>query len=157
MKYLMRISVFCFSNLIVFGLMSAFASATEISGRLTVYVVNYPLKYFAERIAGDHARVVFPAPAEGDPAYWMPDAKTIGAYQQADLVLLNGANYAKWVKKVSLPRSRMVTPLSVSKTNILSPKRSSRTAMALKGRMPMNRLSLPHGLISTLQASRQKP
>jgi zinc transport system substrate-binding protein len=61
---------------------------------LTAYVVNYPLKYFAERIAGDHAKVVFPAPSEGDPAYWMPDAETVAAYQKADLILLNGANYA---------------------------------------------------------------
>jgi zinc transport system substrate-binding protein len=76
--------------------------------RLNIYVVNYPLKYFAERIAGEHARVVFPAPADVDPAYWMPDAKTISDYQRADLILLNGANYAKWVNKVSLPRFRMV-------------------------------------------------
>jgi zinc transport system substrate-binding protein len=76
--------------------------------RLNIYVVNYPLKYFAERIAGEHARVVFPAPADVDPAYWMPDVKTISDYQRADLILLNGANYAKWVNKVSLPRFRMV-------------------------------------------------
>lgn len=76
--------------------------------KLTIYVVNYPLKYFAERIAGEHATVVFPAPADVDPAYWMPDAKTISDYQRADLILLNGANYAKWVNKVSLPRFRMV-------------------------------------------------
>ena len=76
--------------------------------RLNIYVVNYPLKYFAERIAGEHARVVFPAPADVDPVYWMPDAKMISDYQRADLILLNGANYAKWVNKVSLPRFRMV-------------------------------------------------
>jgi len=76
--------------------------------KLTIYVVNYPLKYFAERIAGEHATVVFPAPADVDPAYWMPDAEVISDYQRADLILLNGANYAKWVTKVSLPRFRMV-------------------------------------------------
>jgi zinc transport system substrate-binding protein len=76
--------------------------------RLNVYVVNYPLQYFAEQIAGEHARVVFPAPADVDPAYWMPDARTISDYQRADFILLNGANYAKWVNKVSLPRFRMV-------------------------------------------------
>ncbi len=38
----------------------------------------------------------------------MPDQATITAYQQADLILLNGANYAKWISKVSLPRSKMV-------------------------------------------------
>jgi len=83
--------------------------------RLNIYVVNYPLQYFAERIAGEHARVVFPAPADVDPAYWMPDAKTISDYQRADLILLNGANYAKWVNKVSLPRFRMVNTSAASK------------------------------------------
>jgi zinc transport system substrate-binding protein len=90
----------------------AFALANPAKGyaeeKLNIYVVNYPLKYFAERIAGEYARVVFPAPADVDPAYWMPDAKTISDYQSADLILLNGANYAKWVGKVSLPRFRMV-------------------------------------------------
>jgi len=80
----------------------------EAADRLLVYTVNYPLKYFAERIGGDRVRVVFPAPAEGDPAYWQPDIPDISAFQKADLILLNGANYAKWVQKVSLPRSRIV-------------------------------------------------
>ena len=90
--------------------------ATE---RLNIYVVNYPLKYFAERIAREHARVVFPAPADVDPAYWMPDAKAISDYQQADLILLNGANYAKWVNKVSLPRFRMVNTSAAFKDRYL--------------------------------------
>jgi zinc transport system substrate-binding protein len=83
-------------------------AGSDPSSKLTVYVTNYPLKYFAERIAGDYATVVFPAPADRDPAYWTPSIENIGAYQQADLILLNGAGYAKWVKKVSLPRSKMV-------------------------------------------------
>ena len=87
--------------------------------RLNIYVVNYPLKYFAQRIAGEHARVVFSAPADVDPAYWMPDAKTISEYQQADLILLNGANYAKWVNKVSLPRFRMVNTSAAFKNRYL--------------------------------------
>lgn len=78
------------------------------SDLLTIYVVNYPLKYFAERIAEGHAKVVFPAPADQDPASWTPGPDTIGAFQKADLILLNGAGYAKWVEKASLPRSRIV-------------------------------------------------
>lgn len=78
------------------------------AGTLKVYVVNYPLKYFAERIGGEHVNLVFPAPADVDPAYWIPDTATIAAYQQADLILLNGAGYAKWVDKVSLPRSKLI-------------------------------------------------
>jgi len=76
--------------------------------QLNIYVVNYPLKYFAERIGGDHVKVEFPAPADVDPAYWNPDLENISAFQKADLILINGAGYAKWVNKVSLPRSKMV-------------------------------------------------
>jgi zinc transport system substrate-binding protein len=78
------------------------------AGPLNVYVVNYPLKYFAERIGGDQVKVQFPVPADVDPAYWNPDLAAISAFQKADLILLNGAGYAGWVAKVSLPRSKMV-------------------------------------------------
>ena len=77
-------------------------------GRLVVYVVNYPLRYFAERIGGDQVRVEFPAPADVDPAFWMPDAETVAAYQAADLILLNGAGYAGWVDRVTLPGSKLL-------------------------------------------------
>jgi zinc transport system substrate-binding protein len=72
--------------------------------------VNYPLKYFAERVGGDHVIVKFPVPANVDPAFWIPDLANISAFQKADLIVLNGAGYAKWVNKVSLPRSKIVDP-----------------------------------------------
>ena len=83
-------------------------SNSASNGPLSVYVVNYPLQYFAERIGGGHVRVTFPAPSEGDPAFWEPGVEQVAVYQQADLVLLNGASYAKWVPRVSLPESRLV-------------------------------------------------
>ena len=70
--------------------------------------MNYPLQYFAERIGGEHVEVSFPAPPDGDPAYWNPDPDSVAAYQQADLILLNGASYAKWVAIVTLPTSKLV-------------------------------------------------
>ena len=91
---------------ITFALLAIHTSVA--AEKLTVYVVSYPIKYFAERIGGEHVNVVFPAPGDVDPAYWMPDAKTISDYQQADLILLNGAGYAKWINKATLPRFRMV-------------------------------------------------
>ncbi len=68
-----------------------------------VYAVNYPLTWMAESLAGSLVDVRFPAPAGVDPAYWEPGVDTVLRYQQADLVLLNGANYARWVATVSLP------------------------------------------------------
>ena len=75
---------------------------------VTVCVVNYPLQYFAQRIGGDHVRVVFLAPSDEDPAFWRPDADAITKYQQADLIFLNGASYAKWIKTVTLRESKLV-------------------------------------------------
>jgi len=98
----------------VFGLVlllvitGQFATAAVADDRLRIYTVNYPLQYFAQRIAGEQAEVIFPAPPAIDPAFWNPDVQTVGAYQGADLILLNGANYAKWINKVSLPRRRLV-------------------------------------------------
>ncbi len=92
----------------VFGAPPGVRAEDPDSDLLTVYVVNYPLQYFAERIAGGHAKVVFPAPADEDPAFWTPDLDTIAAFQRAGLILLNGAGYAKWVEKASLPRSRVL-------------------------------------------------
>ena len=74
----------------------------------TVYTVNYPVQYFAQRIGGDLVQVEFPAPSDEDPAFWTPDADAIAGYQSADLILLNGAAYAKWLAVVSLPEARLV-------------------------------------------------
>lgn len=98
-----RTIIFAFTLLAALFTMQAIASE-----RLIIYTVNYPLQYFAQRIAGEHANVVFPTPSDVDPAFWTPDAEIVGDYQRADLILLNGANYAKWINKVSLPRARLV-------------------------------------------------
>jgi len=84
------------------------ARAPETPRDATVYTVNYPLAYFAQRIGGEHITVHFPAPPEIDPAFWQPDGATVGAYQSADLVFLNGAGYAKWLDVVTLSTSRLV-------------------------------------------------
>ena len=79
---------------------------TAESKKPTVFVVNYPLAYFARRIGGELVDVVFPVPEEFDPAHWDPDAEAIATFQSADLVLLNGADYAKWTLRATLPWSR---------------------------------------------------
>ncbi|MGI9327739.1 MAG: metal ABC transporter substrate-binding protein [Pseudomonadales bacterium] len=73
-----------------------------------IYAVNYPTAYFAQVLAADDAVVSLPVPADIDPAYWQPSVETTLAYQQADLILLNGAGYARWVRRISLPQQRLV-------------------------------------------------
>jgi zinc transport system substrate-binding protein len=78
------------------------------AGKPSVYTTFYPTQYFAERIGGDLIDVVCPVPEDEDAIFWMPDGTAIQAYQKADLIILNGAGFAKWVQKVSLPSSRVV-------------------------------------------------
>ena len=72
------------------------------------FTVNYPLQYFADRIAGEAIAVEFPAPSDIDPATWFPPTDVVLQYQQADIVFLNGAGYAQWLNGVSLPSSTAV-------------------------------------------------
>jgi zinc transport system substrate-binding protein len=109
----------CFASSITL-MLPASPDSVWAGSPLSVYVVNYPLKYFAERIGGDHVDVEFPAPKGTDPAYWIPNIATIGAFQQADLIILNGAAYAKWVDKVSLPRSKMVDTSKLFKDSYIT-------------------------------------
>ncbi|MBT5707096.1 MAG: zinc ABC transporter solute-binding protein [Verrucomicrobia bacterium] len=81
------------------------ASESEVP---TFYVVNYPLYYFTKRIVGERARVVLPKSSGADPAFWQPSEAEVLEYQNADLILLWGADFAKWVQNVSLPLSRVI-------------------------------------------------
>lgn len=76
--------------------------------KLNVITVNYPLFYFAERIAGDMINLQYVIPNDVDPAYWVPNDRELGIYQSADLIIANGADYAQWMKDVSLPSSRII-------------------------------------------------
>ena len=84
------------------------SSTWRRASRKRVAVVNYPLAYFARRIAGERVEIIFPVPREEDPAFWKPRDDDIRQYQQADLILLNGAEYAKWLPAAVLPLTRQV-------------------------------------------------
>ena len=104
-------------NVVLLLLVSLNVSAAD---KLTVYSVNYPLAYFAERIGGEHVEAVFPVPHDVDPAFWEPAAKDIATFQQADVILLNGAGYARWLKRASLPRRKLVNTSAAFKKDYIS-------------------------------------
>ncbi|MEM9969360.1 MAG: zinc ABC transporter substrate-binding protein [Pseudomonadota bacterium] len=76
--------------------------------RAKIVTVNYPLKYLAERLIGENGEVVFPVPEGIDPSFWRPSIADVSMIQSADLIVLNGAGFATWVDRVTLPRSRLV-------------------------------------------------
>lgn len=82
--------------------------ATSEDGPTTVYTTFYPTTYFAERLAGDAAEVVCPIPEDEDPIFYRPPASMILEYQAADLVIVNGAEFEKWVLTTSLSDEKRV-------------------------------------------------
>ena len=95
-------------SFLLFFVLAASKSAHADEHGLLIYTVNYPLQYFAERIVGKHGTVRFPAPRDIDPAFWSPSPETINEYQKADLIILNGADYAGWIRTATLPPLRLV-------------------------------------------------
>jgi len=96
------------ASLLSAGLILLGATAATAQDPTRVVAVNYALKYFAERLLEDEAEVIFPVPQDVDPSFWRPSIADISQIQSADLILLNGAAFATWIDRVSLPRSKLV-------------------------------------------------
>ncbi len=87
-----------------------------------VVVVNYPLQFIVESLVGPEIQVLNPVPPDANPETWLPADAMIQTIQQADLIVTNGANFADWVKKLSLPRSKVLrTSLSLKDALISVP------------------------------------
>ncbi|MEE9391494.1 MAG: metal ABC transporter substrate-binding protein [Planctomycetota bacterium] len=84
------------------------SSNKQTLDRLVVATTFYPTTYFAERILGDLGEVKCPVPADADPIFWKPRDEDIATFVAADLIILNGAEFEKWVASASLPESRVV-------------------------------------------------
>lgn len=88
--------------------------------KMTVITVNYPLFYFAERIGANIIDLQYIIPADVDPAFWNPNESALEIYQSADIILANGANYAKWMENVSLPSSKIINTSSTFEDQLIS-------------------------------------
>jgi len=109
--WMRKISLIIVLGLIWMGGCSQKEESTAISSqpgqKPVVYVSNYPLQYFVERVA-PWVDVRSPADVSEDPAYWRPKPDEVSAMQGADLIVLNGASYETWLKNVSLPQTKLV-------------------------------------------------
>ena len=81
---------------------------TRPASRPVVLTTFRPTADFARRIAGDLVDVRCPVPEDEDPIFWQPSRDVLEQYRAADLVIVNGAEYEKWVATASLPASRVV-------------------------------------------------
>ena len=90
------------------ALLAVFATTAAAQDRPQVIAVSQALQDLAQRLLAEDADVVFPVPDGTDPSFWRPSIADISTEQSADLILLNGAGFATWIDRVSLPRGRLV-------------------------------------------------
>ncbi|MEB3161342.1 MAG: metal ABC transporter substrate-binding protein [Synechocystis sp.] len=98
------------------------SSPTADQATPVVYVTNYPLQYFAERIVGNTIKINYLVPPNIDPAFWQPTSQDIAQMQAGDLIFVNGATYEKWLNTVSLSEAKLVnTSVSFQDRYIAAP------------------------------------
>ncbi len=90
------------------GVLSVAASGASAEATRSVAAVNAPLAHIARVLGGPDIEVIYPLPSGVDPAFWKPSPEAVQRFQDADLILLNGAGYAGWVETAILPRARLV-------------------------------------------------
>jgi zinc transport system substrate-binding protein len=90
------------------AMLSALAAPAIAAEKPVAYTTFYPTQYFAQRIAGDLVEVVNPVPEDVDAIFWEPSRDDLMAYQQADVIILNGAGFAKWVANATLPEDKII-------------------------------------------------
>ena len=80
----------------------------------TIVAASYPIAWVTQEIAGTKYSVKFPAGDSDSPDRWRPDRKMIPEIQAAEMIVCNGvaAPYAKWMKTVSLPSSKVIESAS---------------------------------------------
>lgn len=83
-------------------------TASRPTDSRTVVTSFYPLAFFAQQIAGDRVIVKSLCPPEADPSLWNPSRADLQQFQNASLILLNGANFEHWATTASLPVGRVI-------------------------------------------------
>ena len=84
-----------------------------------VHTSHGVLANFTKYIGGEYVSVTMPVPSGVDPAHWMPGIADISAMQEADLILLNGADYEGWADRVSLPRAKTIQTVRASEIDLI--------------------------------------
>ncbi|MDG2030480.1 MAG: metal ABC transporter substrate-binding protein [Phycisphaerales bacterium] len=73
-----------------------------------VFAINFPLQSFATQIGGDLIQVEVPKVDGFSASLYNPSPEEIITIQDANLILLNGADFSPWTGRASLPASKTV-------------------------------------------------
>lgn len=86
-------------------------SKNKLREKPLVVTTSYPLKYFADRIAGKKIDVTYPPEAIDGCLHvldWQPSASAVLEMQKADRVITNGSGFERWLPLVPLRESSIV-------------------------------------------------
>lgn len=75
-------------------------AANEDSGKVKVMVSVYPLKEFADKIAGDKAEITTMVPDNVEPHDYEPKTKDFQSLTKSDAFIYNGLGFESWVDDV---------------------------------------------------------
>jgi zinc transport system substrate-binding protein len=93
---------------LILTVISILVSANMALAQVKVVSTAYPLGWLASELGGNAVSVSYPIPGDEDAEFWRPSISSIAEIQQADVILLNGAGFAAWTDRVSLPRRALV-------------------------------------------------
>lgn len=112
---------------------SSAESPSTAKAKPLILASNTPLAYFASRIGGALVDAAYPGPSDEDPAFWEPNDADVARLQEADLILLNGATYEKWLAHVTVPESKLVDTSAIFKEAYLDSSHSESHSHGPKG------------------------
>jgi len=73
----------------------------EAENRPVVKTTNYPLYFFAEKIAGDKLNVQCMIPPGIEPHGWEPTPGDLVKLEKTNLLIFNGAGFEEWIFKIT--------------------------------------------------------
>jgi zinc transport system substrate-binding protein len=80
----------------------------RVGMRLHVQTTCFPVDWLVARIGGERIDRVNALPPGEDPPHWQPSGETIAELSRADLIVVNGAGFEKWMLTATLPLTRVV-------------------------------------------------
>ncbi|WP_218055948.1 metal ABC transporter substrate-binding protein [Actinobaculum suis] len=94
-------ALFAMALALVFTVTGCSSQPNESSeGKPVVYASFYPVYDMVSTVAGDTLDVRIFMPADKDPHMWEPTPKDMKELAQADLLVVNGANFEPWLDQV---------------------------------------------------------
>jgi len=108
MKHILRTSMLVILIIILAGCANDEATSKEEGNKeegadeeLKIFTTVYPLQFFAQQIAGEHASVESILPPGSDPHTYEPTTKEMVEIAEADAFIYNGAGLEPYAKQIS--------------------------------------------------------